>query len=140
MQPIFSKKYRVYWSETDAAQIMHFSNFFRACERTEEDFWQSMGLKFDPSLGVIFPRAHASCDYHSPLHPGDTYRVDITRIIVGRTSITYYFQIYNEDKNKLSAECRIVAVAYSTTEKKPIPIPGQVRQLLYERGAEEKTP
>ncbi len=44
MPPLFSIRYRVWWSETDAALMMHFSNFFRVCERTEEEFLASLGV------------------------------------------------------------------------------------------------
>jgi len=137
-KPIFAAEYYVYWSETDAAQLVHFSNYFRICERAEEDFWRSLGLKFDTSYGLIFPRVHASCDYRSPLHPGDRFRVEIVNIVLGNTSLTYFFRIFNITRDRLAAECRIVATAYSIEKQETIPIPVEVRKLLLERGAEER--
>ncbi len=139
-KPIHVSRGRVYWSETDAAVMMHFSNFFRICEKTEEDFFETLGLRFDPDSTIVFPRAHASCDYHYPLYPGDKYRVAIVEIVVGRTSIEYSFEIHNETHDKLSAKCRIVAVAYDKAMRKPVPIPDALKKLLIERGAREKYP
>jgi YbgC/YbaW family acyl-CoA thioester hydrolase len=66
----FRLQRRVEFSETDAAGIVHFSNFFRYMESVEHAFFRSLGhsvmLKdHGPPLG--FPRVHAECDYQSPL-------------------------------------------------------------------------
>ncbi|HID41787.1 MAG TPA: acyl-CoA thioesterase [Pyrodictium sp.] len=138
-RPLFTARYRAYWSETDAAGIMHFSNFFRVLERCEEDLLASLGL-VDRVIGnsippIAFPRVHAECSYTAPLRLADAYRVEITGIELGRTSITYRFRIVNETLGRVSAECSIVAVAYSIHEGKTIPIPEEMRKKLLEIGA-----
>jgi len=110
MSPLYSKRYRVYWSETDAALMMHFSNFFRVCERTEEEFLASLGVtqRGPPGSRILMPRVHAECDYESPLRPGAIYRVDITDVVIGRSSLQYLYEFYDESSGKLSARCKIV--------------------------------
>ncbi|HOA62296.1 MAG: acyl-CoA thioesterase [Verrucomicrobia bacterium] len=71
---------RVEFSETDAAGIVHFSNFFRYMESAEHAFFRSLGYsimmrRFDPPLG--FPRVHVSCDYRSPLRFEDLVEVHL---------------------------------------------------------------
>lgn len=66
----FKLQRRVEFSETDAAGIVHFSNYFRYMESVEHAFFRSLGYSvmlrdFDPPIG--FPRVHVSCDYKSPL-------------------------------------------------------------------------
>lgn len=139
---LFAARYRVHWSETDAAGIMHFSNFFRVIERCEEDLLASLGL-MDRIVGhgippIAFPRVHAECRYQAPLRLADTYRVEVTRIEIGRTSIAYRFRIVNETLGRVSAECGVIAVAYSLAEGKPIPVPEEMRKKLLEIGAVEK--
>ncbi|KSW12570.1 hypothetical protein CF15_07600 [Pyrodictium occultum] len=141
-EPLFAARYRVHWSETDAAGIMHFSNFFRALERCEEDMLASLGL-MDSIVGqmpprIVFPRVHAECLYQAPLRLGDTYRVEVTGIELGRKSIRYSFRIVNETLGSPSAECSIVAVAYSIAEGRSIPIPEEMRRKLLEIGAVER--
>ena len=53
-KPLFTARYRVHWSETDAAGRMHFSNFFRVLERCEEDLLASLGL-IDRVIGHGIP-------------------------------------------------------------------------------------
>ncbi len=79
-KPLYVARYRVYWSETDAAIMMHFSNFFRICERAEEDFLESMGLKGpvgERGSRIILPRVHAECDYFTPLRPCDLIELNL---------------------------------------------------------------
>ncbi|ADL18717.1 hypothetical protein ASAC_0310 [Acidilobus saccharovorans 345-15] len=136
-RPIFSASYRVYWSETDAACWMHFSNYFRVCERTEEEFLARLGFTQDshPGKRLIMPRVSAKCDYKSPLGPGDSYRVDITGIIIGRSSLTYEYEIYNETTNRLAAKCTIVTVAYDENLRGSVELPRELKEKLLAAGA-----
>ncbi|MFP3285939.1 MAG: thioesterase family protein [Acidilobus sp.] len=136
MSPLYSKRYRVYWSETDAALMMHFSNFFRVCERTEEEFLASLGVtqRGLPGSRILMPRVHAECDYENPLRPGAVYRVDITDVVIGRSSLQYLYEFYDES-NKLSARCKIVAVFYDEAEGKAKEIPKELREKLLAAGA-----
>lgn len=136
-RPIFSASYRVYWSETDAACWMHFSNYFRICERTEEEFLAGLGFTQSsrPGKRLIMPRVSARCDYKSPLGPGDFYRVDITGIIIGRSSLTYEYEIYNETTNRLAAKCTIVTVAYDESLGRSVELPRELKEKLLAVGA-----
>ncbi|AMD30413.1 thioesterase family protein [Acidilobus sp. 7A] len=134
---IFSATYRVYWSETDAACMMHFSNYFRVCERTEEEFLTRLGFsqRAEPGKRIIMPRVSASCDYKSPLGPGHSYRVDIVDIVIGRSSITYVYEIFNETTQRLSAACTIVAVAYDEASGRSVEVPVELKEKLLAAGA-----
>lgn len=139
LKPIFSAKYRVYWSETDAAIMMHFSNFFRVCERTEEELFASLNIsqKGDVGKRLLMPRVHAECDYKNSLRPGDVYTVNITEIVLGKSSLRYTYEIYNETTNQLSAICKIVSVIYDEINNKSKEIPEEIRKKLIEIGAKE---
>jgi acyl-CoA thioester hydrolase len=139
---IYSGRYRVWWSETDAAGLVHFSNFLRYCERAEEEFLLGLGFRqrfvVSGVPAVVFPRVRAGCEYLSPLRPGDEFRVDIVDVVVGNKSIRYRFEITNETTGRLSARCEIVAVAYSTERGESIPVPEELRRRLLEAGARSR--
>ena len=142
-RPMFSARYRVRWHETDAAGLVHFSNFFRYCERAEEDFLLRLGFRYRFAGGggvprIAFPRVVAECSYTAPLRPGDVFRVDIVSATVGNKSIEYVFKIVNETTGRESASCRIVAVAFDVVEGRSIPVPEELRTKLIEAGAAEK--
>ncbi len=76
----FRLQRRVEFSETDAAGIVHFSNFFRYMESVEHAFFRSLGYSVmlqdhEPPLG--FPRVHAECDYQSPLRFEDLVEIHL---------------------------------------------------------------
>jgi len=128
-EPLFSYRGRVYWSDTDAAQIAHFSSFFRYCERAEEEFIVSR-LGGWRRGGIVFPRVRAECDFRAPMYPHDLFRVDIVGARVGRKSITYEFRVYNESRGWLAAEGSIVVVAFDPVRGEAVPVPEELRRLL----------
>ncbi len=140
MAPLFSMRYRVWWSETDAALMMHFSNFFRVCERAEEEFLASLGVVQvgQPGSRLLMPRVRAECDYESPLRPGDTYRVDLVDLVLGRSSLQYSYEIFNETSRRLSARCRIVAALYDELTGRAREIPRELRERLLAAGARQR--
>jgi acyl-CoA thioester hydrolase len=131
---LFSLEGRVYWSETDAAQIAHFTSFLRYCEKTEEEFVLQLnggGHVFPPP--ILFPRVHVEIDYYTPLRVHDRYRVDLVNLEIGRKSLRWYYKIYNLTLDSLAAECHIVTVAFDPTAWKAIEVPEDLRRLLEER-------
>jgi YbgC/YbaW family acyl-CoA thioester hydrolase len=85
---------RVEFSETDAAGIVHFSNFFRYMETAEHGFFRSLGHsvimdKTDPPVG--WPRVAASCDYQQPLRFED--EVEIHLLVAEKRSKSLSYQI-----------------------------------------------
>jgi acyl-CoA thioester hydrolase len=83
---------RVEFSETDAAGIVHYSNFFRYMEACEHAFFRSQGTSIvDKSSGVGWPRVHVSCDYRNPLYFEDEFTIALRVTGKTRKSLTYEF-------------------------------------------------
>ncbi len=138
---IYSYRSTAYWNETDAAGIVHFSNYFRYCERAEEEFFKKLLGGFPGILSkfsVIVPRVKASCEYHSPIYPHDDFRVDIVDIVLGGKSIRYRFEVFNESRGIKAADCEIVIAIVDPRTMKSIEIPIQLRELLKSIGARER--
>ncbi|MEB3861894.1 MAG: acyl-CoA thioesterase [Desulfurococcales archaeon] len=137
---IHSFKSRVYWSDTDAARIAHFSSIFRFCEMAEESlFNERLGWRWSPRAGVMMPRVRAECDFHKPLHVHDEFRVDIVDILIGEKSITYRLEVHNETRGYKAATCSLVTVAVDPETIRPIPVPQDLRRRLLELGARERS-
>jgi len=134
--PVYSREDRVYWSETDAAQIAHFTSFLKWCEETEEEFIVRVAGRGWKRGNIIFPRVHAECDYYYPLAPHERYRVDIVGVRVGNKSIEWSYEIHNLDAGRLSARCKIVTVAYDPVRGRAVPVPEDLRRLLEEASSQ----
>ncbi len=70
---------RVQFPETDAAGIVHFTNFFKYVEEAEHSMWRAAGLSIaterDREIG--WPRVAASFEYRKPLKFEDEFDVHL---------------------------------------------------------------
>ncbi len=94
----FRLQRRVEFSETDAAGIVHFSNFFRYMESVEHAFFRSLGhsvmwSSHQPPLG--FPRVHAECDYRSPLRFEEMVEMHLLVQEKKPKALTYQIRFHN---------------------------------------------
>lgn len=90
----FTMTRTVAFSETDAAGIVHFSNFFRYMEDAEHAFLRSLGLSVHRDQGgdmTGFPRVSAQCDYRKPLRFEDELTITVTVATKTDKSVTYDF-------------------------------------------------
>ncbi len=137
---MFKARFRVSWSDTDAAGIVHFSNHFRYVERAEEELYNSMGFDFVSifrKYGFALPRVEACCKYYSPLRFNDIIEVRIVVEEVREKSLTYRFQIYNVTEDKLAAEGHIVAVAADISKGRSVPLDREFVERLMKVAGEE---
>ncbi len=126
---LFEYRGRVYWSETDAAGIAHFTSILRYCERAEEELLVTR-LGGYRRGGLVFPRVHVECDYSGPLYPHDEYRVVIEEASVGGKSIRLRFRVDNLTRGYLAARGLFVTVAYDPVAGRSVEVPGEIRRLL----------
>jgi len=101
MSACFTITRRVEFHETDAAGLMHFSNFFRWMEVCEHEWFRTLDLPMMSTNadGVEFgwPRREASCGFARPLRCGDLVRVTGSVTALGPTSATYEF-VFEKDR------------------------------------------
>lgn len=96
---------QVEFSETDAAGIVHFSNFFRYMESVEHAFFRSLGMSVHRDEAEVgWPRVHAACDYRYPLKFEDTVEMRLLVREVRARSLVYEVRF-----RKLNGEAREVA-------------------------------
>ncbi len=117
----FESDYRVAWVDTDTLGIMHFSNYFRVCERIEEEFLNYLGFSEKYRKEMLLPRVMAKCDFKYPLRFNEIAHVSMWIDEIGKKHLTYGFEIYNKNQDKVSAICKISVVAINK-DFKTIPI------------------
>lgn len=123
---------RVAWSDTDAAQVVHYSNYFRFFERAEEEFYRYLGFSFNDfvSRGLWFPRVEAFCQYMKPAKFNDLLEVDLTIEELKEKSIKYAFRIFNKETSTLLAKGYVVVVAADKRSQKATQIPREYIKKL----------
>ena len=132
----FRIKRRVEFHETDTAQIVHFSNFFRYMESAEVEFLRSRGLSVTmPWDGehIGLPRVSATCDFFKPIRFDEEFEVAVTIERLGNKSVTYGFEFTRG--SEVLAKGQVTSVCCRVgphNELEPIPIPAEYRAKLEE--------
>ena len=102
---------RVAFSETDAAGIVHFSNYFRYFEDAEHALWREAGLTIHAAGAAIgWPRVSASCDYHRPLTFEQEFEVRVTIAELSSRTIRYEGTITRDGERVATATWKIACV------------------------------
>jgi YbgC/YbaW family acyl-CoA thioester hydrolase len=88
----FKVSRQVEFSDTDAAGIMHFSNYFRFMETAEHAFFRSLGTSIQrEGADVGWPRVFAECHYKYPLRFEDVVEIALFVREKRTKSIVYSF-------------------------------------------------
>lgn len=129
---VFKTNYRVTWSDTDAAQVIHHSNYFRLFERAEEEFYEHLGLSFNYIIerGLWLPRIEVFCQYRTPSRFGDILEISLSVKEVKEKTVKYGFVVKKKDTDDLVAEGYVVAVAADKKIRKAINIPPEIVEKL----------
>lgn len=100
-RPTFTLTRRVEFHETDAAGLMHFSNFYRWMEVCEHEWFRTLGLEIMSTGADGFlrgwPRRDSRCVHLRPLRCGDVIRIRATLAEVGDNSLGYRF-VFEKDR------------------------------------------
>ena len=97
MPEVFQTSRRVEFRDTDAAGIVHFSNFFIYMEQAEHAFLRSLGLGVMCEIDgtqVSWPRVHAECNYRNAIRFEEMIDVAVSINRIGSSSVTYRFQFF----------------------------------------------
>ena len=120
---------RIEWPDTDASGHWHNTAAFRLIEVAETALLERVGL-----LRQIYgrlPRVHIRADFKRLLSFRDLLDCHIRVARIGRTSITYEFEIWRNDE--LCVEAEVVA-ALLTPEGEPAEWTQEHRALLLNAG------
>ena len=120
---------RIEWPDTDASGRWHNTAGFRFVEVAETALLERLGI-LDDVYGRL-PRARIAADFARGLSFRDLVDCSVTVRAVGRSSITYDFEMSNEGEVCMRAE--VVAVLLDESGR-PEPWPDEYRALLLGAG------
>ena len=128
----FKTSFRVTWVDTDAAGVVHYSNYFRFFERTEEEFYRHLGFDFTDfrKRGLWFPRVEAFCQYKRPATYGDLIEVEVYVEELREKSVKLSFNVLKEETQSLLASGHLVIVAADKETGHATQIPADIVEKL----------
>jgi 4-hydroxybenzoyl-CoA thioesterase len=137
---VFVFRRPVRFAEVDAAGLVFFPRYHEYCHDALEAFFGELpggyaGLFRERDLGV--PTVHLETDFRSPLRFGDVARFEIAIERMGRTSLTFHHTIRRESDALVAATVRHVVVMTQISTLTPIPVPGDIRELVAKYSATE---
>ena len=122
---------RIRLADTDAAGVLYFASLLRIAHEAYEAWFESAGL---PIATVVrdrtyaLPIVHAEADFKLPLVLGDRVVVTLTVSELGERSFTVQYGL--EGPHGVAGSARTVHVAIDRNEKRSMPLPAEVRQIL----------
>jgi len=94
MNILFTKDWRVSFSETDMAGIVHFIHYYKWMEITEHAFLESLNIPIieqNKDILTGWPRMEASCTFLSPLYFHDHVEIQLSIEDVNSKKLQYGF-------------------------------------------------
>lgn len=124
---------KVHWSDSDAAGVVWFPNFFGWFEDAEEElFTATLGRTRQALLDELqfgMPRVEAHAKYHAPVRPGQTVRIGIRSTLEHARRLRHEFEMRDERDTLLATGVVRVACVDLTTWK-PRDLPEEVSQMV----------
>src|SRR5262249_21686318 len=118
---------RLRWADADAAGRLHFPRIFEIVEEAESELVRSLEWPMDRSCNYDFPRVHVECQFLRVLKLDAPFRLRLTVGKLGRTSIRYEYQVFDDGKELAIAGTMTVVVVRNG---RPAEIPQTLRDAL----------
>ena len=128
----FKTSLRVTWADTDAAGVVHYSNYFRFFERAEEEFYASLGFTFTDfrDSGMWLPRVEAFCQYKKPSRYNDVLEIEVSVEDLRERVFRLGFKVTNKASGDLLALGHLVIVTADKQAGKATKIPSSIKEKL----------
>ncbi len=121
---------RIEWPDTDASANYHNTAAFRFIEVAETALLERLGFLHE--IYGRLPRAHVEADFLRPLVFRDLVDIELSVAAVGRSSVTYAFEMVAN--GEVAVRGRAVVVLLSEARGEPVPWPDTWRQALLTAG------
>ena len=125
MPPETTVRCRIHWFNTDTSTKEHNSAPLRWMEEAEAELLDGLGLVKE--LYGHLPRVHVDMDYRFPLRFWDEVEVMVAVDELGRSSITYRFEVRRD--GEVAVEGRVTAVHIDEAGR-ATPFSNEHRRLL----------
>jgi len=124
---------RVRYAETDQMGVVYHSNYLNFLELGRVEWLRSLGYSYAEleKKGVLLPVVHADLNYRFPARYDELIRVETEVSSIGKSSIEFSSQLYNEN-DTLLLEGKVKLVCLNADTFKPISIPADLRNLMGE--------
>lgn len=139
--PVATRRIRLTYADTDAAQILYYGAWFPWMERVSVEWLFSRGYRIDrmrDEWGAAPVTRATTCDYTAVVSAYDEVEIAMRVDHVGRTSYRFGFTMTRCADGVIAARATLTLV-FVGEDGKPVPIPDAYRALLEEAAGMTRT-
>ena len=126
----FHHERRVAFGDTDMAGIVHFSRLLDYVEEAEHAWFFLAGIS-PIGTGSLWPRLRMEADFLAPVRFGETARVTLRLERIGRSSLTFAYEIAVGERACCRGKWVICHSEISgDSSLRATPIPGDIRDVF----------
>jgi 4-hydroxybenzoyl-CoA thioesterase len=123
----------VHFEDVDAARIVFFPTTLVYCHEAMAAIFAGepggyAGLVVERAIGL--PTVHLEVDYTAPLRFGDVAKIALTVVSIGRTSVTFQFDLVRVRDDVPVAKIKLVSACTDLATMQSMPWPVDVRHVL----------
>lgn len=123
--------HRVSYGETDAMSVMYYAEYLHLFERSRSEFIRAHGMSYShvEERGVMLPVREVQCRYKRPARFDDLLNIRVGISKWGRASMTFEYEIYNEEKDTVLAT-GFTEHACTNPTGRPVKVPDWLKTLF----------
>lgn len=130
----FRSLLKIRFGDIDRAGIVYYPRFMHYFHVALEEFFADR-LEMDyPTMvndhNIGLPTVHLEADFRKPLRYGDTIEIEVVVRSIGKTAITFGYQVFRQGENEPRISGHNVTVCLDMDSLQKINIPDWLRESL----------
>lgn len=123
----FSVKKRVRYAEIDAQAVVFNSRYLEYFDIGITEYWRAAGVyeRWPANSSPEFHVARAEVDYKVPILLDEEIDICVRASRVGKSSMTFLFELHGADKDDLRASGQLINVHVAEAQGAPTPVPDE---------------
>jgi 4-hydroxybenzoyl-CoA thioesterase len=130
----FTSVQKIRFDDVDGAGIVYYPQFFHLCHAAFEDFFDTAAPVSYPALvrdrRLGFPTVAIESQFEAPLSYGDVAVIELTVKKIGRTSVTFAYEIRRKRDGARCFHAEITTVLVDLDSLEPVPVEEELRTIF----------
>lgn len=130
----FTSVQKIRFDDVDGAGIVYYPQFFHLCHAAFEDFFDTAAPLSYPALvrdrRLGFPTVAIESEFKAPLSYGDVAVIELTVKQIGRSSVTFAYDIRRKRDGALTFHADITTVLVDLDSLRPVPVEEELRTIF----------
>ena len=120
---------RVWFSDTDAQGVVYYGRYLPYFDHARTEYHRHLGAATRTGEAEFVMRA-STVEYHAPARFDDLLEAFVRVSRIGRSSITYEYAAYRLPAGELMTTATQTLVLVDLDERRPVPVPDDLRDLV----------